>query len=232
MRKSRTWAAVWVAWIASTEEKFLIVSSAVARQLTADGGGAAGICRLAVPKLTLTWSGMVQVATWPAGRGLRGAVVSEAGLGLFWWFMAGLGRESGGGGVASSISSTIAVEAEKEFLGLLLLQMGDQPADPYPFIGDPGGAMFAQRRVPETAADGFLSACSSRSGTPEWCSATSSHWSLNTGEPEEPGLYHFCNEERAPVRRSLRLSRIASCLCSPLGCWMILTFSPTINLPV
>ena len=26
-----------------------------------------------------------------------------------------------------------------------------------------------------------------RFGTPEWCSATTSHWSLNTGEPEEPG---------------------------------------------
>ena len=24
-------------------------------------------------------------------------------------------------------------------------------------------------------------------GTPEWCNATTSHWSLYTGEPDEPG---------------------------------------------
>ena len=30
------------------------------------------------------------------------------------------------------------------------------------------------------------SACSG-AGTLAWCSATTSHWSLNTGEPEEPG---------------------------------------------
>ncbi len=40
------------------------------------------------------------------------------------------------------------------------------------------------QRVPSTAR--MLPSASKR-GAPAWCSATTSHWSLNTGAPEEPG---------------------------------------------
>ena len=93
------------------------------------------------------------------------------------------------------------------------------------------GSAFSSHFPPSRSSQ---SPAASVAGTPEWCSATTSQASLNTGEPEEPGLVSpvYCaSVRRLSGRRLSVLSRNTTCLRSPSGCWTMLTGCPRRILP-
>ena len=67
--------------------------------------------------------------------------------------------------------------------------------------------------------------------TPLWCSATTNQSLLWTGEPEEPPSVSVEYQSTSPLILMSWFSRTQTCLRSPLGCWTIVSHSPSTTLP-
>ena len=83
----------------------------------------------------------------------------------------GAERRRGAGGAASGASGAISWSASAR-------------------CGGSSGSSRTNFRIRLTRIPSFMNPPSSwwsGAGTLAWCSATTSHWSLNTGEPDDPG---------------------------------------------
>ena len=180
----------------------------------------------------------------PAGRpyaptlistGMRMRMVPPPSLRTWIWPALTTLSESPPAGAARA-SVAVSIGACQRMRRVLRREMLDDAAHADAFVRLPRDLVFAHLRAPDLAVPGqpdVLSSTRFVSGTELWCSATTSHELLNTGEPDEPDTVSVSYQTYGSLSEYLRslFSRTQICFRSPLGCWMIVRYSPTNALP-
>src|SRR5260221_7444323 len=68
-------------------------------------------------------------------------------------------------------------------------------------------------------------------GTPLWWRAMTCQNRLNAGDPDEPAVVSVRYQTKSPTYFSSLFSRTQICLVCPLGCWIMVRYSPGSPLP-
>src|SRR5262245_5988500 len=137
------------------------------------------------------------------------------------------------GGRASEAVSTARASGSAARLDERYWQIRLTRMPSFAFHATASSPISGVQSLPPLASQRSLPLTRRVSGTELWCSATTCQELLNTGEPDEPETVSVWYQRYGPSSEYLRslFSRTQTCFRSPLGCWMMVRYSPMNALP-